>query len=101
MYLKASDISTAAREGARYAITTAVTDSSQLSASNSPAMKVLDQAHITGATIECPTGVAVGTGNPVTVHVWVPYDSVKLIGMIPGPASGRLEATVTMLREGM
>jgi Flp pilus assembly protein TadG len=100
LFLKASGISNAAREGARYAATAGVTDLGQLTAWNSPLMRALDNADIPleSATVTCAT-VTPGTGQPVTVRVTVPYEAVRLIGLLPGPAN--LHATVTMLKEGV
>lgn len=102
MFLKASDISSAAREGVRYAVRPAVEDPSELKGPDSPLVAVLTQAGIPLelVSVTCPADRSPGvqSGSPVTVHVSVPYDSVKILGFVPGPDN--LQATVTMLKEG-
>ena len=102
MFLKAGDLSSAAREGARYAVTPYVTSTSQLTAMDSPLVRVLGNAKIpmSAVTVTC-IGLTYDTptGQPITVSVSVPYSTVKLVGLVPGPTN--LAASVTMLKEGL
>ena len=102
MFLKASDISSAAREGVRYAVRPAVTETAQLTSAASPLVSVLNQSGIplASVTVLCPAdrNPGVATGSPVTVHVSMPYSAVEIFGIMPTPQT--LQATVTMLKEG-
>ncbi len=102
MFLKAEQISNAARSGARYAVTPGVNSVAQVTGSGSPAVNILTLANIpvTSSTISVPTGVTPGTGNPVTVQVSVPYSSLALTGLSLIPTPLTLSASVTMAKEG-
>ena len=102
MFLKAEQISNAARSGARYAVTPGVNSVAQVTGSGSPAVNILTLANIpvTSSTISVPTGVTPGTGNPVTVQVSVPYSSLALTGLSLIPTLLTLSASVTMAKEG-
>ena len=106
MFWKASDISSAARRGARAAIVPAVTSVAQVTdpsySPTPPAIQVLNQSNIPvkSDTVTVPTGVTPGTGNLVTVVVSVPYSDVTLLGLPFLPVPSTLSASVTMVKEG-
>ena len=102
MFLKAEQISTAARTGARQAVTSSVTTVNQVVGSGSPTVTFLTQAGIPihSGTVSVPTGVSPGTGNSVTVTVSVPYSDVAMTGFSLLPIPSNLTASVTMAKEG-
>lgn len=102
LFLKAQQITNAARSGVRYAVTPGVTTVAQVTNSASPAVSFLTQMGIPvrSGTVVVPTGVQPGSGNPVTVTVTVPYSDVQLTGFALLPVPGSLHATVTMAKEG-
>lgn len=107
MFLKASEISTAARRGARAAILPAVTSVSQVTdpsfSPTPPAIAMLTKAGIPfdANTVTVPTGVTPGTGNVVTVVISVPYANVALLGFSFLPTPTSLGASVSMAKEGL
>jgi len=106
MFLKASEITDAARRGARYAATIDVTSSAQITdpghSPTPPSVILLNQAGIPvdSGTVTVPTGVSPGQGNPVTVTVEVPYEGVELLGVSLLPTPEVLRASVSMAKEG-
>jgi Flp pilus assembly protein TadG len=106
MFLKASEVATAARRGARSAIVPAVVTVDQVVDQSQspvpPAVAVLAGAGIPirPDTITVPTGVTPGPGGLVTVVVSVPYSDVRLFGLPFIPTPQFLRASVTMAKEG-
>jgi Flp pilus assembly protein TadG len=102
MFMKASEVSNAARCGARHAILPSVTNATQVTGADSPAGRLLTKASIPvhDDTITV-TDVDPGMGELVTVGVTVPYSDVELLRMkffIPRPS--HLRASVSMAKEG-
>ena len=101
-FLKAGEITNAARECARYAISPDVTTVGQLTSSSSPLVQSLEKAGINLADVNLhvPTGVTPGRGQEVEISLTVPYERIKLLGvpLMPGPST--LSATVRMMKEG-
>ncbi len=106
MFMKASQVSDAARRGARSAVVPDVTSISQVtSPSEDPtpaAIVVLNDAGIPvrANTVTVPTGVSPGVGNVVTVVVTVPYEDVELMGLPFIPTPEVLRVSVSMAKEG-
>jgi len=102
MFLKAGQISNAAREGARYAILLDITSLEQVTTSPSPLVASLNNADISmdKVTVSSPTGVNVSVGQPVTIEILADYSQLKLIGFPLLPTPGTLRSSVTMLKEG-
>ncbi len=102
LFLKAEEVTNAARHGARVAVRAGVTDDDEITGGGSVAADLLAEAGIPvrAGTITVPTGVNPGTGKPVTVVVTVPYDDVRLFGLPFVPVPPRLHASVTMAKEG-
>ncbi len=101
LFLKASQVNNAARNGARYAVSPDVTSEGQIAAHT---RKLLDDAGIPGAsaTVSVSPSATPGPGNIVTVQVTVPYDTVKLFGLsalLPTPTN--LRSSVGMAKEGV
>lgn len=107
MFLKLSEITDAARRGARAAVVPDVLSDGQVTdpayTPTPPAIALLNEAGIpvTTDTVTVPTGVSPGTGNLVRVVVTVPYSDVGLLHLpfIPTPAT--LTASVSMAKEGL
>jgi len=98
LFLKAQQITNAARQGARIAILPDVTEDDVLTAISN-----LMTAAGMGSAYLPPTitpGVGVGPGEAVTVRITVPAANVDImaIGLLPAPAT--LGAEVTMAKEG-
>ncbi len=107
MFLKASQVTDAARRGARDAILSAVVTDAQVADPSldpaPPAVTILREAGIPvkSDTITVPTGVMPGTGQLVTVVVTVPYQDVDLLHLPFLPKPRTLRASVSMLKEGL
>lgn len=103
LFLKAEQITNAARNGARFAATATVKSPAEVTAAGSPTVTALTQSGIpvSSGTITVPTGVTPGAGKPVTVVVTVPYSDIKLTGFSLLPVPDQLSSSVTMYKEGL
>jgi Flp pilus assembly protein TadG len=105
MFLKMQEITNAARQGARLAITPDVNSASDINdpqASPSPSpIKMLQDAKIPvrGGTVSV-SPVNVTPGTLVTVEVVVPYEDVELFHFKLLPKPAMLRASVSMMKEG-
>lgn len=99
MFIKVTEVTNAAREGARQAILPDATNASVTAVVDG----LMEAADIAGATVSFPD-VPYGdvsspeTGQTVRVRVSAPY--VALIGLPVLPTPAKLEATVAMAKEG-
>ncbi len=102
LMMKESEVTNAARAGARYAVLPSVTTESQVQSSASPAYKLLYYHHLDNGSQIQVTGIAgAAAGDLVTVTVSVPYQNVRLMGIVPFlPSSLTLKASVSMAKEG-
>jgi Flp pilus assembly protein TadG len=96
MFLKAQQITNAARQGARVGATPDATAGDVNAAVNS----VMTAADITGHTVTISPGVSIASGETLTVTVSVPYAGISLLStpLIPTPAN--LAASTAMAKEG-
>lgn len=97
LFLKAQQITNAARQGARVGATIDGTSADVNASINA----VMAAANIAGHTVTItPAPDSLATGSTFTVTVTVPYASVQFIGIpfIPTPAS--LSAATAMAKEG-
>lgn len=106
MFLKLSEVTDAARRGARAAIVPDVVEDGQVTdPGRDPAPAAVDLLRkagipVTDSTVTVPTGVSPGAGNLVTVVVSVPYSDVGLLHLPFIPTPGTLRASVSMVKEG-
>lgn len=97
MFMKAHQITSAAREGAR-AGARALSSNAEVTAA---VTKVLSDAGIAGYTTTIsPAADGVLTGERFTVTVTVPYSSVHLLGFSFIPVPTNLTSATTMAKEG-
>jgi Flp pilus assembly protein TadG len=108
LVMKQSDITNAARAGARYAAMPSVTNVSDVTGGNSPAIQVLNSNNLTPyATVTVGgSGVTPPVGNLVTVTVTLQYRSsatkagAELLHFLTFALPDQLHATVSMAKEG-
>lgn len=105
MVMKQSEITNAARAGARYAAMPSVMKDSQVTTDlMSPALQVLQRNRLLGiAEVKVPSGVNQPVGSLVTVEVSVPYRGSELElmpKMLWTFAPSKLTASVSMAKEG-
>ena len=99
LFLKANQISDAAREGARTATFVGATQASVQSAVKAQ-MAAAGFNPITVQVAVAPTNLeTVGAGEPVTVTVTVSYASLSLVHAALVPAPTNLSSSVTMAKE--
>ncbi len=99
MFLKAHQITNAAREGSRIAVRPNVTNAQVVA----KITNLMASAGITGYQVTTsPIDISfVSMGEPVEVGVSVPWENVAIINMplLPKPAS--IQASTTMTKEGI
>ena len=100
MFLKAEEISAAARHGARVAVTESATNVQMLAAIDQLMLENgLDTSGYVVTTI--PLDVSIGPpGAPLTVTITVPYANIALIGAPFLPMPSDLTGSTTMAKEG-
>jgi Flp pilus assembly protein TadG len=103
LFLKAQQLTNAARMGAR----TAIRPDATVSVVNSQVNALMTAAGISGYTTTCLsegtviTDIALDVNTPVTVRITVPAANVNIIPMpFVGPETWNLGAEVTMAKEG-
>lgn len=97
MFMKAHQVTSAAREGARAGARALSTNAEVAMA----VTRVMSDSGITGYTYSVsPAADGVETGARLTVTVSVPYTNVELLGISIFPTPASLTSATTMAKEG-
>ena len=97
MFLKAQEVTNAARHGARVAVRADATNPEVESGVDA----FMAAAGITGHSITISPGTVISPGEVVTVTVTAPYaDGAELLGISFLPVPATLQSAVSMTKEG-
>ncbi|MHC4131235.1 MAG: TadE/TadG family type IV pilus assembly protein [Planctomycetota bacterium] len=97
LFLKMHQVHNAARHGARIAVLASTTQASQV---QSQIAILMTQANITTYPAPTVTNLSPGIGQPVTVTITVPIETIAVLNVPLLPLPATLSSTVTMAKEG-